>query len=203
MVYSGNLDLNFSSHVWARGDVDLGCYTGAISGRTRFLATVSFILLPFSLYFFELLRFRLFSKWLEKRFGKSSDSLCRFLSSFVLRPIGNALLWVSWPLVAFFRHFWFRFRFESSEGDNALHRHKLRARKAALVGSRAQLIEVCTESSLQPLFQFYLVFQVSLKILNCAAALEFLCCACCRCCCCCCSFSRLSHGCEYFCFVRK
>ncbi len=143
-----------STHVWATGNITLGCYPGAIDGRTRFCATVFFLLLPFSLYFFELLRFRLLSKRLERRYPGSAAA------AYVARPLGNLLLWLTWPLVSFFRQFWFRFRFEASEGEKKVQRHRQRARRAALVGSRAQLIEVCTEASLQPLFQFYLVFQV-------------------------------------------
>ncbi len=150
----------FSSHTWATGNVTLGCYPGAIDGKTRFATTLFFLLLPFTLYFFELLRFRVLSSSLERRFGTTN---C--IVMYVIKPLGNALLWITWPVVAFFRLFWYRYRYEASEGEGNIHRH----RRATLIGSRAQLIEVCTESSLQPLFQFYLVFQVSV-ILNCSCS---------------------------------
>ena len=51
------------------------------------------------------------------------------------------------------------FRYETTRNEDRAGDYQRRARKTAVISSRAQLIEVCTEASLQPIFQFYLVFQ--------------------------------------------
>lgn len=141
-----------ASHVWVTGNTTLGCYPGAIRGRDRFISTLSFLLMPFFLFFFELLRFRVLSRWLEELNG---GNLCHYF----FRPIGNLALWLVWPVVAFVRQAWYRFRYETSSKESKIWQFKALASRAFLISSRAQMIEVCTEASLQPLFQFYLVFQ--------------------------------------------
>jgi hypothetical protein len=61
-----------ASHVWATVNTTLGCYPGHIGGRDRFCTTISILLLPFFLYYFELLRFRVFSRWVEKMFKNAA-----------------------------------------------------------------------------------------------------------------------------------
>ena len=58
------------------------------------------------------------------------------------------------------------FRYETTRNEDRAGDYQRRARKTAVISSRAQLIEVCTEASLQPIFQFYLVFQ-GLNSLHC------------------------------------
>ena len=53
------------------------------------------------------------------------------------------------------------FRYETTRNEDRAGDYQRKARKTAVISSRAQLIEVCTEASLQPIFQFYLVFQGS------------------------------------------
>ena len=156
-----------TTHVWATGNVTLGCYPGAIGGRDRFLITACIVLLPFVLYFFELLRFRVLSRFIEKRRKKKSSGVGTVIFDLTLKPLGNLFLWLTWPLVAFFRQFWSRFRYETVEGadsSSSVLPRRRRARRDALISARAQLIEVCTEASLQPLFQFYLVFQEIIRL---------------------------------------
>ena len=50
-------------------------------------------------------------------------------------------------------------RYETTRNEDRAGDYQRRARKTGVISSRAQLIEVCTEASLQPIFQFYLVFQ--------------------------------------------
>ncbi len=144
-----------SSHVVSVSNLTLHCYAGAISGLDRLVATGSIMTLPWVLYAFEVLRFRPFSAWLDRNFSYSS------FAKNLVKLFGNFMLWMVWPVAAFFRHFLFQYRFETSEGEARVRSHRNRCRRAALIGSRAQLIEVCTEASLQPLLQFYLVFQVT------------------------------------------
>jgi hypothetical protein len=143
-------------HGQSKENVTLGCYPGAIKGRERFFITLILILLPTSLYFFELLRFRIFSKFLEKFINPESPS---FLYMWIVRPVVNFFTWLLWPLVSFMRQFIYTFRYETTRNEEGVGRLKLEARKTAMISSRAQLIEVCTEASLQPIFQFYLIFQ--------------------------------------------
>ena len=103
-------------------------------------------------FMLNIFRFRIFSKWLEKHCGQNC------FIYFIIRPVVNLLIWLVWPLVAFLRQSWYRFRFEISENESRVQRRRSSARKASLINSRAQMIEVCTEASLQPLFQLYLFF---------------------------------------------
>jgi hypothetical protein len=68
-------------------------------------------------------------------------------------------MWLIWPLTAFIRYFWYRYLHETSSKEEKIWKYKASAKKTLLISSRAQMIEVCTEASLQPLFQFYLVFK--------------------------------------------
>ena len=82
-------------------------YFKIVSLIVRFIITACIVLLPFCLYFFEVLRFRLFSRYLEKKKVGA-------VVSAMLKPLGNLLLWLTWPLVAFFRQFWSRFQYETA-----------------------------------------------------------------------------------------
>ena len=139
----------------AYGNITLKCYAGAISSEHRFYLTSGIVLMPFILYFFELLRFRTLSKCLDKYLA---DGKNHFLIR-IFKPFGNFCLWLTWPLVAFFRHFWFSYKLDTSEGERKIRRYKSSVRTSMVISSRAQLIEVCTEASLQPMLQLYLVFQ--------------------------------------------
>jgi hypothetical protein len=144
--------------------VSLLCYAEAVRGRERFVTTAAIISLPFALYLFEMLHFRTLSYILESRKEKerrcNNNALLRVLLN-MLCPLGNIACWLLWPLVTVFRTFWFRFRlkaFPDRESETSVMINRRNAREAALISSRALVMEVCTEASLQPLFQFYLVF---------------------------------------------
>ena len=154
-----NGDVIESTHVWATNNITLGCYPGVITGRNRFYLTTIIVILPFLLYFFELLRFRTFSIFLERCCPEDMTVCCDVVSKWIVRPMGNFLLWLFWPLHAFIKQAYFRFKFETAKSDNLKLKNKSASKSASLISSRAQLIEVCTEASLQPLFQFYLVFK--------------------------------------------
>ena len=140
---------------WPTYNVTLGCYPGAIKGNERFFVTLVFMLLPFPLYFFELVRFRVFSRYIER--AAASHPYPWLVMA--LKPFGNLFLWLTWPLVSFFRHFVYTFRYETTRNEDRAGDYQRKARKTSVISSRAQLIEVCTEASLQPIFQFYLIFQ--------------------------------------------
>ncbi|TRY70108.1 hypothetical protein TCAL_15011 [Tigriopus californicus] len=152
------------SHEYGTTNVPLDCYAGAFKGRDRFLLTLVFVAFPFILYYFELLRFRILSSRLDPWRAKIKNKFIFFILFGVVKPLGNVLLWGTWPLVVFFRQFWFTLKLDNSESDAEVKTHKVSAKNAAFISSRAQLIEVCTEASLQPIFQFYLVFQNLLHV---------------------------------------
>lgn len=152
------------SHEYGTQNLTFGCYAGAFKGRDRFILTLVFVAFPFVLYFFEMLRFRILSSRLDPWKAKIKNKFVFFFVFGVMKPLGNILLWGTWPLVVFFRQFWFTLKLDNSESDADVATHKVSAKNAAFISSRAQLIEVCTEASLQPIFQVYLVFQNLLHV---------------------------------------
>jgi len=108
----------------ATQNITLGCYSGAIDGQTRFSVTVAILTLPFILYFFELLRFRVFSLWLERRTLDAVNSRPFQIVIGLGKLVANTLLLLLWAPVAFFRQFWFRYKFESSESEDRVETHR-------------------------------------------------------------------------------
>lgn len=152
---SVNLTNVIGSHFVPKDDnVPLECYIGAMSPQVRFTATLVVIMLPWLFYFFELLRFRIFSRWLEENHCFQRLPLILLMA---FKLVTNCLLWLLWPLVAFFRQFFYQLRFETSMSAHKAGRDRESARLANTIGSRTQIIEVCTEASLQPLLQLYVV----------------------------------------------
>ena len=99
--------------------------------------------------FFELLRFRTFSNWIEGNIN--TKDLNQFIFYAVFKPLklmANTLFVMVWPLVAFYRHALFQFKYEASDNDKA-HDFHTSVKLAKTIASRTQIIEICTEASLQ------------------------------------------------------
>ena len=107
--------------------MDLNCYADAVGNTERFFGTFIMILLPYLFNFFELLRFRLFSTWIEDLFNADLNR-CIFFAIFKpLKLIGNVFLLLLWPYVAFIRHALFLFEYKTSHspGKNERFRSKV------------------------------------------------------------------------------
>ena len=77
------------------------------------------MLLPIVFYFFELLRFRTFSVWIESKTDLKSMNPFKFVILFKpFKLLVNLLLLVSWPIVAIFRWSWSAFQYQYSDGDS-------------------------------------------------------------------------------------
>ena len=116
-------NLNFEE----KKKVDLNCYADAVGNTERFFGTFIMILLPYLFNFFELLRFRLFSTWIEDLFNADLNR-CIFFAIFKpLKLIGNVFLLLFWPYVAFIRHALFLFEYKTSDspGKNERFRSKV------------------------------------------------------------------------------
>lgn len=149
---------NGTHYIYNDYNTSLRCYSRAISDENRFKGTLLVILLPFLFYFFELLRFRTFSTWIEAKINAQSLNCCVYYALYKpFKLIVNLALLLTWPIVSFFRQAFFQLRYEASESFDKVGRHRQTSRLAKTIGSRTQIIEVCTEASLQPLLQLYLV----------------------------------------------
>ena len=61
-----------------------------------------------------------------------------------------------WPIVCFFNQFWSKGRYLTSYGKTRIERRKL-FNESTIVASRAQISEVCSEATFEPLLQLYLL----------------------------------------------
>ena len=147
---------NASFYIQAYDNVSLHCFSESISNVERGLWTLSFMAVPFVFFFFELLRFRTFSAWIEGKFDTRKMPRCAFYLLFKpVKFLFNFLHLLTWPLVAFFRQAYFHFRYSVSTDAEKNGQWKNRSFIATTIGSRSKLIEVCTEASLQPLLQVH------------------------------------------------
>lgn len=75
----------------------------------------------------------------------------------VLLHVSKGLALVAfWPIVCFWYQFWHKGRYLTSYGKNRIERRKL-FNESTIVASRAQISEVCSEATFQPLLQLYLL----------------------------------------------
>jgi len=110
---------------------------------------------------FELLRFRLFSSWIDTNIPKEMETnrmLKKLKPALILaaKSVVNIALLLVWIFFVLFRNFWYRFRFECSQTNQKVSKHRDYL-LALTIAIRAQLIKACTEASLQPLFQVCLL----------------------------------------------
>lgn len=159
---NATMNSTFLDRCWAHDenpDVKEGCYARLISGKERFMMTLVIFLMPFLLYYFELLRFRPFSAWLEQRRDPNASKCKSGCTHWILRPLVNTLYLITWPIVPAIRKFFFRFKLEWAAKGSDIQTYRSKERTATAASSRAQIIEACTEASFQPMLQFYLIFQ--------------------------------------------
>ena len=76
---------------------------------------------------------------------------------YLLEALVNPVLWIMWPLVSFFRYAFYSYHYQSSVDNKKSERFTQKSKVSQLISIRAHVIEVCIESSLQPLLQLYLV----------------------------------------------
>ena len=86
---------------------------------------------------------------------KRSNS-ARFFSRVVLHMSKGLALVAFWPIVCFWNQFWHKGCYLTSYGNNRIKKRKL-FNESTIVASRAQISEVCSEATFQPLLQLYLL----------------------------------------------
>ena len=148
-------DLDLRRCTISEMQLPLNCYSQAISSAERFIGTLVLICAPFALYFFEMLRFRTFSAWIERKLGL--DPGHDGLMVYFLKALVNSFVWILWPLISFFRYAFYLYKYEACVDSKKSETYKTKAQASQLASIRAHVIEVCIESSLQPLLQLYLV----------------------------------------------
>ena len=137
-----------------------------MSGKTNFTWTAAVMCIPFLFFFFEQLRFRLFSRFIDTQFEEMSipeddpsntKSLMLRLAKNTVKSLVNALCITLWPLMSIVRLFWGAFKFETARAEKKLGRRKYELDRAMMIRDRSHMVEICTEASLQPILQLYLV----------------------------------------------
>ena len=103
----------------------------------------------------------------------SKCSVCGRLQGYVYKAtkISLILLKVSsqvmfWPLLTTLKRCWSEIRFANSSGKDRFEA-QLKRRDHLILSSRARMIEVCIESSFQPLLQLYLVLPTIIQYFEC------------------------------------
>ena len=81
-----------------------------------------------------------------------------FFARIFLKIIITPIYWILLPFVTFFREFWATFRFETASGSEKSKLYRDLKTEASKTSTRVKIIEICTESSFQPLFQLYIVY---------------------------------------------
>merc|ERR1711884_1006346 len=100
-----------------------------------------------------MLRFRPFSAWVDWKLKNQNQSWMMM----VLKALVNSVVWIFWPLISFFRYAFYLYKYEACVDNKKTETYKAKTQAAQLASIRAHVIEVCIESSLQPLLQLYLV----------------------------------------------
>ena len=77
-----------------------------------------------------------------------------------------------WPLLTTFKRCWSEIKFAMSYGKDRFEAQLVR-RDHMVLSSRARMIEVCIESSFQPLLQLYLVLPTLIQYFHCLSHHEF------------------------------
>ena len=133
-------------------DLSLNCYSRYISKHQRFVGTLVITCLPFMFNLFEMWRFQTFSSWMSDRQSEKPN--------WILLPIKSLfyfILWLLWPFVAFFRYAFYQYKSEVGDQRAKSEAYSRKLDMSKLVSLRTHFIEVCTESTFQPLLQLYLV----------------------------------------------
>ena len=137
-----------------------------MSSQTNFIWTLAVLCIPYLFFFFEQLRFRLFSRSIDGQFEEiaiqsydSSNLTKRTLkvTKICIKTLVNIICICLWPLLSIVRLFWSTFMYETSRGEEKTGRRKDELQRIMMVRDRSHMVEICTEASLQPILQLYLV----------------------------------------------
>ena len=79
------------------------------------------------------------------------------LAKNTVKSLVNTLCITLWPLMSIVRLFWASFKFETARAEKKLGRRKYELIRAMMIRDRSHMVEICTEASLQPILQLYLV----------------------------------------------
>ena len=148
------------------GQISFQYYHCFMSSKTNFIWTLAVMGVPFVFFFFEQLRFRLFSRSIDGQFEEIADqsydssNLAKITlkaTKNCIKILVNILCICLWPLMSIVRLFWSTFMFETSQGEEKTGRRKDELQRIMMVRDRSHMVEICTEASLQPILQLYLV----------------------------------------------
>jgi hypothetical protein len=139
--------------------IPLECYPEMVSEKTRFVMTAFFILMPTLVHLFEMAISPNLKKSSDEKTSVNKNSLFVCVFKLLTLPVS----WIFMPFITFFREFWVTFRFETAQDLEKVNFYRNEKEKASMDSSRVKMIEICTESSFQPLFQLYLVYLSLLK----------------------------------------
>ena len=81
------------------------------------------------------------------------------------------MLILFWPLIMITKRCWSEIQFATSYGQKSFEK-QLKRQEHMIISSRARLIEVCIESSFQPLLQLYLLLPTLIYYFECGAYQE-------------------------------
>lgn len=183
-----------ASRAYCKTNMTLNCFSNGPSSEHKFALSISIMILPYIFYLYEVInKYRAkyltvedINMKLEKDFeppcccsldcfkrkyllwqnAKKSISLALKENWYTIWIywIIMTLVWIGWPLVTIVDHFLKRIYFFGSSSHRKVDRHSERQRRSQECASRAHLIEVCTEASLQPLLQFYLLLPTLIRL---------------------------------------
>ena len=87
---------------------------------------------------------------IEETFNEANKELT------ISKKICNMIFSPIWPIYTLVLMSWAQFRSKTDDGKEEKHKEELK--RLTKISNHAHLIEVCTESSLQPLVQFFIIF---------------------------------------------
>ena len=85
-----------------------------------------------------------------------SKKLCEYLKTMIRNGVTAVLYVAFWPLICHAKKFYHEGSYLTSSGEDRIKERK-KFEASTIVSSRAQISEVCSEASFQPLLQLYLL----------------------------------------------
>jgi hypothetical protein len=104
---------------------------------------------------------------------KSFQNVLIKLGELLFLFVRTLLLVVFWPLVMTWKRFWSEIQFATVYGKEKFEL-QMERRDHTILSSRARMIEVCIESSFQPLLQLYLLLPKLISYVECESYKELL-----------------------------
>ena len=138
--------------------IPLTCYPRILTPRYKFLVTLVVLWLPTFFYMAEMIRSRYFSNWIDTKYPDHNLNVLQKILKVVVKIIINVSASLVWPIIAFSTQTLSRYKFQVSDTSKKAGSHLDNLKSADILGTRVHMIEVVTESSIQPLFQLYIVF---------------------------------------------